>query len=70
MCAASHHVAEGSVTSVSWSGVFAGAAGATGVIDVDVAVLCPAVVGVVVELCGSGRFGSALVAATICGAWP
>ena len=66
MCAASHHVAESSVASVAWGGVFAGA---TGVVDVDVTFMCPAVVGVVVEPGGSGRFGSALVNATMGGAW-
>ena len=47
------------------SRVFAGAAG---VIDVDVTAMGPRVVGVVVELGGSGRFGSVLVTATIGGA--
>ena len=66
MCAASHHVAESRFAAVSWSGVFAGAAG---VIDVDVTFMCPVVVGVVVERGGSGRFGSALVTAPIGGVW-
>ena len=64
--AASHHVAESGIALVAWSGVFAGAAG---VVDVDVTAMCPAVVGVIVESGGSGRFGSVLVPATIGGAW-
>ena len=44
-------------------------AGAAGVIDVDITAMGPAVVGVVVEPGGSGRFGSALVATMMGGAW-
>ena len=60
LCAASHHVAESSVASVARSRVFVGAAG---VIDVDITAMVPAVVGVVVEPGGLGRFGSTLVTA-------
>ena len=66
LCAASHHVAESSVASVAWSRVFAGAAD---VIDVGITAMGPAVVGVVVEPGGSGRFGSTLVTVTMGGAW-
>ena len=55
-----------SVALVAWSRLFAGAAG---VIDVDITAMGPAVVGVVVEPGGSGRFGSALGTATMGGAW-
>ena len=66
MCAASHHVAESSFASVSWSRIFADAAD---VIDVDVTAMCPEVVGVVVEPGGSWGFGSALVTTTSNGVW-
>ena len=45
MCASSHHVAESGFFSVSWTGVFAGAAG---VIDVNITAMVTAVVRVVV----------------------
>ena len=60
--AAAHHVGDGSITLVSWGRVFAGDAG---MVDVDVASVRPAIVGVVVTSCGSGWSVPGLVGTTI-----